>query len=146
MTMTGFPKKPFCGMLKTMKTQTIFGIFLLVFLSGVFSCASGPVDAPEGLPAAKIIQRAQEAADVNKYKLALRYYEILLDRYGYDDEYIAVGEYEIAFIYYKQKKYSVARQGFSDLLERYKQPGNRLPRQFKTLSEKMLARLTEIGH
>jgi outer membrane protein assembly factor BamD (BamD/ComL family) len=129
-----------------MKTHTIPTIFLLAFLASVFSCISSQVDAPDGLPAAKIIQRAQEAADVNKYKLALRYYEILLERYGYDDEYVAVGEYEIAFIYYKQKKYGSARQGFTELLERYKQPGNRLPRHFKALSEKMLARLTELGH
>lgn len=129
-----------------MKTRNVLIFFLLVFLAAVFSCASGPVDAPADLPAAKIIQRAQEAADINKYNLALQYYEILLERYGYDDEYVAVGKYEIAFIYYKQKKYSSARQGFTELLDRYKEPGNKLPRHFKALSEKMLSRLSELGH
>jgi len=118
---------------------------LLVFLPLLFSCASGPVEVPSDMPPAKIIQRAQEASDTNKYKAALQYYQTLLDRYGNEDEYLAVGEYEIAFIHYKQKKYISSRRGFETLLTRYDQQGNRLPRQFKALSEKMLVRLGELG-
>jgi len=110
-----------------------------------FSCASGPVNVPPDMPANKIIQKAQEAADVNKYRLALQYYEVLLERYGDVGEYLAVGEYEIAFIHYKQKRYTVAQQGFIALLNRYREPGNALPIQFRVLSEKMLARLSELG-
>jgi len=111
----------------------------------LFSCASGQVNVPPEMPPNKIIQRAQEAADVNKYRTALQYYEVLLDRYGSVDEYLAVGEYEIAFIHYKQKKYISARQEFTTLLDRYNVAGNTLPSQFKALSEKMLNRLTELG-
>ena len=117
----------------------------MVFLVIFFSCASGPVNAPPETPPAKIIQRAQEAADVNKYRIALQYYEILLERYGNFGEYLAVGEYEIAFIHYKQKRYLRARLGFETLLDRYAEAGNGLPPQFKVLSEKMLNRLTELG-
>jgi len=124
-----------------MKMRYLFIIPLLAF----FSCASGPVNVPPEMPPNKIIQRAQEAADVNKYKIALQYYEILLDRYGTVDEYLAVGEYEIAFIHYKKKRFIRARQGFETLLERYAMAGNTLPPQFKVLSEKMLNRLSELG-
>jgi len=117
----------------------------LTALTVFFSCASGPVNVPPDMPPNKIIQRAQEAADVNKYKVALQYYEILLERYGTVDEYLAVGEYEISFIHYKQKRYSRARQGFETLLERYAMAGNALPPQFKVLSERMLGRLSDLG-
>jgi len=118
---------------------------LIVPLLAFFSCASGPVDIPPETPPNKVIQRAQEAADVNKYKIALQCYEILLERYGSVDEYLAVGEYEIAFIHYKKKRYARARQGFETLLERYAKEGNALPSQFRVLSEKMLSRITELG-
>ncbi|MDR2701967.1 MAG: tetratricopeptide repeat protein [Spirochaetaceae bacterium] len=119
---------------------------LFAFLFLLFSCASGPVNVPPDMPPSKIIQKAQEAADVNKYNMALEYYKVLLERYGDEDEYLAVAEYEIAFIHYKQKNYAVARKGFETLLTRYRQERNALPPQFKTLSEKMLNRLKELGH
>jgi outer membrane protein assembly factor BamD (BamD/ComL family) len=119
---------------------------LIAFFPLLFSCASGPVNVPPDMPPAKIVQKAQEAADVNKYNTALEYYEVLLERYGDEDEYFAVAEYEIAFIHYKQKNYTAARKGFETLLVRYRQERNTLPPQFKTLSEKMLNRLKELGH
>jgi len=119
---------------------------LFAFLPLLFACASGPVEVPPEMPPSKIVQKAQEAADVNKYKIAREYYLVLLERYGNMDEYLAVAEYEIAFIHYKQKNYSAARIGFETLLKRYKEEGNTLPLQFNALSEKMLKRLTELGH
>jgi len=119
---------------------------LFAFLPLLFACASGPVEVPPEMPPSKIVQKAQEAADVNKYNLAREYYLVLLERYGDRDEYLAIAEYEIAFIHYKQKNYSAARNGFETLLSRYKKEGNTLPLQFNALSEKMLRRLTELGH
>ena len=121
---------------------------LSLALAAFFSaCASGPVTAPADMPPVKIIQKAQEASDVNKYKTALQYYEILRERHGDTGEFLVVAEYEIAFIRYKQKQYAEARLGFEDLLARYGRPGGEsLPPQFKVLSEKMLARLAELGH
>jgi outer membrane protein assembly factor BamD (BamD/ComL family) len=118
---------------------------LTAFLPLLFTCASGPAEVPPDTPPAKIIQRAQEAADTNKYTVALGYYEILMERYGDEDQYLAVAEYEISFINYKKKNYTAARIGFETLLERYNQQGNRLPPQFKVLSERMLTRLGELG-
>lgn len=111
------------------------------------SCASGPVDIPDDMTPAKIIQNAQAATDVNNYKRALQYYEALLERYGDVGEFLCTGKYEIAFIKYKQKKYAEARQGFEELLTRYAGPeGESLPPQFRVLAEKILSQLAERGH
>ncbi|MDR2211729.1 MAG: hypothetical protein LBO65_09755 [Spirochaetaceae bacterium] len=111
------------------------------------SCVSGPVIIPQDMTPAKIIQRAQEATDVNNYNRALQYYAALLERYGSQGEYLCTGEYEIAFIRYKQRKYSEARRGFENLLALYAEPeGESLPAQFKVLAEKMLSQLAERGH
>ncbi|MDR2552075.1 MAG: tetratricopeptide repeat protein [Treponema sp.] len=110
------------------------------------SCVSGPVTVPDDMPPAKIVQKAQEASDVNKYKAALQYYGILKERYGGTGEYLATAEYEIAFIRYKQKKYADARRGLENLLARYKQDAGALPPQFRVLSEVVLARIAERGY
>jgi outer membrane protein assembly factor BamD (BamD/ComL family) len=95
---------------------------------------------------AKIIQKAQEAADINKNKIALQYYEVLLERHSDSPEYLCTAEYEIAFIKYKQKKYGEARIGFELLLSRYQSNGQSLPPQFKVLAEKVLTKITERGY
>jgi outer membrane protein assembly factor BamD (BamD/ComL family) len=105
------------------------------------------VEIPDDMPPNKLIQNAQEATDINKYKIALQYYGALLERYGDVGEYLATGEYEIAFIHYKQRKYAQARDEFESLLARYSVPdGEPLPSRFKLLTEKVLARMTERGH
>jgi outer membrane protein assembly factor BamD (BamD/ComL family) len=123
------------------------GIFLaLAAFTLLAACASGPVEIPEDTPPAQIIQRAQEASDVNKYKIALQYYEALLTRYSNSAEYLCTAEYEIAFIHYKQRKYIEARREFENLLARYNEvDAELLPPQFKILSEKVLTRMTELG-
>jgi outer membrane protein assembly factor BamD (BamD/ComL family) len=121
--------------------------FLLIPLAALSSCVTGPVDIPADMPPGKIIQKAQEATDTNKYKIALQYYEALLERYGDSEEYLCTAEYEFAFIRYKQKKYTEARERLEVLLDRYEEPGGEsLPPQFRVLAEKVLARITERGH
>lgn len=120
-------------------------LFIFAFFPLVFSCNSGPVVVPEDMAPTKIIQNAQEATDINRYKIAVQYYQVLRERYDNVNEYLAVAEYEIAFIRYKQKKYAEARQGFEVLLARYKEEGANFPPQFKILAEKMLDRLTTLG-
>jgi outer membrane protein assembly factor BamD (BamD/ComL family) len=121
-------------------------LVILVLFCVLGSCATGPVEIPEDMTPAKIIQRAQEASDLNKYKTALQYYETLKERYGDSGEYLCTAEYEIAFIHYKQKKYSDARREFESLLKRYEDvDAALLPSYFQILSEKMLSKLTEIG-
>jgi len=109
------------------------------------ACATGSSNIPEELTPAELIQRAQEASDRNRYNLALQYYTALLERNSTNIDLVCVAEYEIAFIYYKQKKYSQAKEGFNSLLERYDTPdGGLLPPQFKRLSTIVLERIGEI--
>ena len=120
---------------------------MTVFVMGVVSCNSGPIQVPEDMPPTKIIQRAQEATDTNRYKVGIQYYQILLERYGDINEYYVMSEYEIAFIRYKQKRYTEARKGFENLLVLYSaEGGETLPPQFRVLSEKVLARMDERGY
>jgi outer membrane protein assembly factor BamD (BamD/ComL family) len=89
-----------------------------------------------------LIQRGQEASDKNKYSRALEYYEVLLQRYPESMEIVCAAEYEIAFIHYKQKKYSQAKGEFGALLARYDTPDEELlPAQFKILSQIVLDKL-----
>ena len=108
------------------------------------ACASSNVNIPEDLSPAEIIQRAQEASDRNRYKVALQYYEALHERNRTNIDLICTAEYEIAFIHYKQKKYVQAREEFNALLDRYNTPdAELLPPQFMLLSRKVLERIDE---
>jgi outer membrane protein assembly factor BamD (BamD/ComL family) len=128
-------------------TKAVFkAAFALAFVAFIVSCASGPVVIPDDMPPAKIIQKAQEASDRNKYNLSLQYYRTLLARYGDTDEYLCTAEYEIAFIYYKQKRYTDARAGLEQLLARYDTvDAALLPPHFKILAEKVLSKIIEKG-
>jgi outer membrane protein assembly factor BamD (BamD/ComL family) len=128
------------------KALALAALFAFVFSA----CASGPVDVPADMPPSKIIQQAQEATDRNRYNQALQYYQIILERYPFDPDNsenaaLAVGaEYEIAFLHYKQKKYTEAKAEFTALLERYNTTDAiLLPPQYQILAEKVLARIEE---
>ena len=108
------------------------------------ACASGGPNIPETLSSAELIQRAQEASDHNRYKTALYYYETLLERNQTNIDLVCTAEYEIAFIHYKQKKYSNSRKELNNLLERYNTPDEELlPQQFKRLAHIVLDSITE---
>ena len=129
------------------KGMKLYPLFLAIILMAVVSCVTKPVDVPDDTSPSKIIQRAQEATDLNKYKIAIQYYQILLERYGDNNEYYCIGEYEIAFIRYKQKRYTEARRGFENLLTLYNaEGGDTLPPQFKILAEKVLANMEKKGY
>jgi outer membrane protein assembly factor BamD (BamD/ComL family) len=130
-----------------MRMRKLSFLLIVSFCAAVFtlSCASRQVTIPEDLTVMELIQRAQEASDRNRYKVSLQYYETIINRFPYDIDSICAAEYEIAFIHYKQKKYDIAKAEFQVLLERYDTPDQELlPPQFKILSEKILARITEI--
>jgi outer membrane protein assembly factor BamD (BamD/ComL family) len=108
------------------------------------SCSSAPKEIPEGLSAAEIVQRAQEASDVYQYDAAVRYYETLRERFGSDPTYSCTADYEIAFIAYKQERYAEARSGMEALLARYAGPGgNLLPPRYQILADKVLGVILE---
>ena len=106
------------------------------------ACATTHI--PDDLSPAEIIQRAQEASDHNRYRVALHYYQTLLERYPFDIDIVCAAEYEIAFIHYKQRKYTEARAGLNALLERYDSPDQELlPPQFRRLAHIVLDSITE---
>jgi outer membrane protein assembly factor BamD (BamD/ComL family) len=108
------------------------------------ACVTGVLNIPEELSPAELIQRAQEASDRNRYNFALQYYTALLERNRTNIDLVCTAEYEIAFIYYKQKKYSQAKEGLDTLLERYNASnGNLLPPQFKRLATIVLERIND---
>ena len=122
------------------------GAFLTVICMGFvcLACATGPIVVSDNLTAAELIQRGQEASDKNRYNVSLQYYEALIERFPFDLDNVIAAEYEKAFIYYKQKKYSMAKTGFNDLLERYNTPDEELlPPKFKILSNIVLSKIEE---
>ena len=126
-----------------MKLTRVSGFFLIIILA--VSCASGPIDIPDNLSPAEMVQRAQEASDRNRYAVSLQYYDAILERFPDETAFVCAAEYEIAFINYKQKKYDISKQKFNSLLERYNTPDEELlPPQFKILSLMILASIEEI--
>jgi len=122
-------------------TRILTALTILV----LFSACVSTVVISEDLSPAQLIQRAQEASDKNRYNVALQYYEALLERNRSNIDLVITAEYEIAFIHYKQKKYSQAREGLNGVLEYYNTPDEVfLPQQFKRLAQIVLARIDEI--
>jgi len=124
------------------KTYVVF--IILVSVLFISACATSADKISTELSPAELIQRAQEASDHNRYNAALQYYQALLDRNPHNIDLICTGEYEIAFIHFKQKKYDQARAGLNALLERYNNPdAELLPQQFKRLATIVLENIAE---
>lgn len=110
------------------------------------SCASLPAPVPEGATAAEIIQRAQDRSDIYDWKGAQFYYGVILERFSNDLELVASAKYELAFIEYKQGRYSEAAKGFEEVLAMYEGPqGAQLSARWRILSEKLLAKIKAKG-
>ncbi|MDR2477669.1 MAG: hypothetical protein LBD18_07795 [Treponema sp.] len=126
------------------KTRAILPMLIIGAALCFFLSASSRALIPDSLSPEELIQRAQEASDRNRYKLALQYYQALLERNLSNIDLVCTAEYEIAFIHYKQKKYTEARSELNALLERYNIPDEELlPPQFKRLATIVLDRITE---
>jgi len=119
---------------------------LPVLLTFLFSACVTTVTISEDLSPAELIQRAQEATDKNRYSIALQYYEALYERNITNSDLVITAEYEIAFIHYKQGKYSQAREELTSLLTYYDTPDQELlPQQFKRLAQIVIQRIDEKG-
>jgi outer membrane protein assembly factor BamD (BamD/ComL family) len=117
---------------------------LLLGAALTVSCFSGPETIPDTIAPEKLVQQAQEASDRNRYRQALVYYEVILERFSGDTAYVCAAEYEIGFIHYKQKKYELAETELRKLLAQYDHPdAELLPPQYKILANIILTRLDE---
>jgi outer membrane protein assembly factor BamD (BamD/ComL family) len=116
------------------KNSGLGGLFALIMAILLSSCATANIG--EELSPAELIQRAQEASDRNRYKLALQYYQALRERNPGNTDLVITAEYEIAFIHYKQKKYQQAKDELDAVLEYYNTPDEvLLPQHYKRLSQ-----------
>jgi len=123
-------------MVKKLHILAAFAFILLIS-----SCASS-VNITDDLTPAEIIQRAQEASDKNRYKVALQYYQALNERNRSNIDLVITSEYEIAFIHYKQKKYQQAKTELLSVLDYYNTPDEELlPQHFKRLSKIVIERI-----
>lgn len=114
----------------------------LALVVALGSCTTAPVVIPQDLDAPSLVLKAQEASDANNYDLSLRYYQALVDRYGHDPANLAAGDYEIAFINYKQGHTAKAKELFTKLLALYDGTGgDAFPERYKVLAQKILAEI-----
>jgi outer membrane protein assembly factor BamD (BamD/ComL family) len=119
-----------------MKRQVVYGLALLVLGVLVVGCASVKVSVDGDIAADELVQRGQEASDRYQYRLALEYYELVLERFAYNIDMVITARYEIAYINFKQKKYAVARKKLVELLVVYEDiDAETYPQQFKRLCE-----------
>ena len=117
--------------------KAVFVLFLLTIavISSV-SCKSTQ-EIPEDLSAKQLIQSGQDAFENYKYKLALDYFNAVIDRYGDTDMALYVeAKYEIGHLYMKQKKQKLAKPVFEEILEIYSSvlPGT-IPAAYQKLSQ-----------
>jgi len=85
----------------------------------LISCRSATKTLEPDLLPAEIFQRAQEAADSERYNQALLYYQTFQERYPEEVERNLWSSYEIAFLYYKLGEYDRAVELFDELIELY---------------------------
>ncbi|MDR2510568.1 MAG: hypothetical protein LBC77_08000 [Spirochaetaceae bacterium] len=121
-----------------------FALASSLCLAAVSGCASGPISVPEDSSAEEVIQLAQEAMDKDRYKLAIQYYEAVIDRFSFNAEAVCDAEYGIALVHYKQKKYDLAKEEYSALLDKYTgAQAAKLPKKYQVLSKIGLEKIAE---
>ncbi|MBU0935133.1 MAG: hypothetical protein KKI09_07500 [Spirochaetes bacterium] len=116
----------------------LLGLLLLPLLLG---CTSTPPSAEvvQDLSAAEMIQRAQELSDLNDWAGASAWYQATLVKFADDLDVSTMCRYELAFVSYKQGRYSEAETQFRALLNDYNGPdGAYMPPRFYTLAQKVL--------
>lgn len=107
----------------------------------VAACRSAPPVVTEGLSAAEVFQRAQDAAEKGDSLAAIRYYEAFKEKRPDDLERVAWASYEIAFLYHKMKKNDTALVLLDQLLAVYANEGDGLPPAPRILAEKLKSRI-----
>ena len=116
---------------------------VLLILSA--SCSTWKeVSIDTSLSDAELIQRGQEAFDVNRYKQAIEYYTVVLERAGPYSESFFAAKYEIAFVHYKMKDYKSAQSELTAILSSYENSDSELyPAQYRILSKIILDSIGE---
>jgi TolA-binding protein len=129
-------------MKKSYIQNTVITAVLFAAVFTATSCTSTPKEIPNDMTAREIVQQAQTAYDAGHITLAEQYYQTLLKRYGTDTAVYVEGNYEIAHIYMKQKKYKEAAPLLQEIISIYENstPGT-LPGAYHKLAENDLAKI-----
>lgn len=83
------------------------------------ACKTSDVEISPNATNLEIVQQAQNAYDRGNREQAIKYYELLIQRFGMDTAIYIEGRYEIAHIYLKQKKYDKAKPIYQEIKEIY---------------------------
>ena len=124
--------------------KKIISIGLIAYSIFLFSCKSQEIAVAPEATSLEIIQLAQTAFDKGKKNDAVKYYEILLQRYGMNPAIYVEARYEIAHVYVKQKKYKDAEPILLELKEIYDSsaPGA-LPGAYRKMAMKDLEKIQD---
>lgn len=99
-----------------------------------------PVDASDR----EIIQMAQQAFNNSNFRLAERYYNVLLQRYGNNTVDYIIGKFEIAHIAVRKKDYATAVPILNEIIDIYDEtPTGELPAAYKVLAQNDLKKVPE---
>lgn len=120
--------------------------FLMFLLALFFSCASIPKEEkiPLDTEVIDLIQKAQEAFEINNYRGAKKWYQIILNRFGDSTAIRVEAEYEIAHILTKQRKWKDAYNLLKKVIEQYETKGGmKLPPEFYKLAKMDLEKVVK---
>lgn len=96
--------------MKKLLSMILISSFLLV------SCYTADTKLEEDTPKEIYFKKAQEYMAYSWYQEAIKTYELFIERFPDDLEGVYTARYEIAFIYYKDRKYTKAQDEFLELL------------------------------
>ncbi|MEL3908126.1 MAG: hypothetical protein P1P64_03830 [Treponemataceae bacterium] len=119
---------------------------LILLICFCVSCAHVPKseEVPLDLGYEEIIVLAQRESDANNHRGAKAYYQIMIERFGTDANVLNIGEFEIAHILIKQKKYEQARVLLNQVLARFEGAGSAMLKpEYKKLAEIDLKKIEE---
>jgi len=124
---------------RTRASLTLAGVVCAALLG---ACASQAKVVTDGLTAAEIFQRAQDAVSHGDYAAGIAYYTVVPKNFPDDVDHVTWAAYEIGFLYHKMGKNSTAMTMMKDLLARYDTAGDTLPPGPKILAQKLIDRLS----
>ena len=120
----------------------------LLMAVAVFPCTglgkNSKKEVPPEASDREIIQMAQEAFNNSNFKLAERYYNVLLQRYGTNTVDYIIGKFEIAHIAIRKKDYETAVPILTEIIDIYNEtPTGELPPSYKVLAQNDLKKVPE---
>lgn len=95
--------------------------FFLIFLL-FLSCGSVKPVYDSSVMVERYFRYAQDARNQKKYKLAIQYYDIIIDNFSNQPDKVASAQYEKGSLYYRMKKYKQALEMFTAVMEKVNNP------------------------